>query len=129
MKKILSYCLLLLFACLTFSSCDKGNHSLKNELDGTKWAGRAFDTNVAASFVGDECYITLTGYANGAGVGIYKVSAPDVFITITRLSGSSDGQLHVGDIITGRYDLTLQKMTVNIVLYGSAREIILYKTN
>ena len=126
MKKILSYCMLLMLACLTFSSCEKGG---SNALDGTKWAGRAFDTNVSASFVGNECYITLSGYANGAGVGTYKVSEPDVFITITRLSGSSDGQLHVGDIITGKYNLVSQKMTVNIVLYGSAREIILYKSN
>ena len=127
MKKILSYCMFLMLACLTFSSCEKDGGS--GTLDGTKWEGVAFETNVSVSFVGEECYIVLSGYASGAGVGTYKVSSPDVFITITRLSGSTDGQLHVGDIITGKYNLKTKKMTASIVLYGSSREITLFKTN
>lgn len=110
---------------LTLASCEKGGGSSLNELDGTKWEGRALETDVSVSFVGDECYIILSGYANGSGVGSYKVSSPDVFITITRLNGSSDGQLHVGDVLNGTYNLSTKKMTVRIVLYGDTREIVL----
>ncbi len=99
-----------------------------NDLDGTKWAGVALQTNVEFSFIDDECYLVLSGYANCTAVGTYKTSSPDVYVTLTKITGDSDGQLKVGDVISGKYDLSAKQMTVKIVLYGELREIQLYQT-
>ena len=121
--------MLLMLACLTFSSCEKGKFTPKNELDGTVWTGVAALTTVTVSFVGDECRIVLTGYANGSAVGSYTIDASNVSVTITGVSGSSDGQLQVGDVINGTFDLSTKKMTVSIALYGRPYQITLDKSN
>ncbi len=100
-----------------------------NELDGTKWAGVALQTNVKFSFVDDECYIVMSGYVNCTAVASYKVSSPDVYVTILQLTGDTDGQLAVGDVIAGTFSLAAKQMVVNMVLYGEPREIILTQTN
>lgn len=125
MKKILSYCMLIMLACCTFLGCKKGdNYVPQNELDGTTWSGISQLTTVTVSFVGDECHIVLTGYATGSAVGSYTVDGSNVSVTIASISGSSAGLLHEGDVINGTFDLNTKKMTVNI---GNIYQLVLDK--
>ena len=111
---------------LTFVSCEKSEGLDGDDfLEGTRWSGRALETDVTVTFYDDECSIVLSGYVNGAGVGTYTANKTSLVVTITRLSGDNDNQLHVGDIITGTY--TASKMHIRVLLYGEYRDITLYK--
>lgn len=121
MKKIFSKHVLMALLCLVglfMASCSQNNPSASSPLANTKWAGKAMQTNVEVSFTTDECYIQVSGYANGTAVGTYKTSNSDVFVTITRTSGDFDGQLNQGDIVIGSFDLNAKTMTINLTLYG-----------
>lgn len=123
--------LIMAFFCLlglTFTGCEKNNSTAKSsDLDGTKWAGTIELTDIEASFVDEECYITMSGYAVGTIRGAYKESKPNFFVTVINVTGDADGQVKVGDTISGTYDLRTKTMTVQITLYGSPQTIILTK--
>jgi len=114
---------------LTFASCDKNNPVATNDLDGTKWTGKVLQTNIEASFIDDECYIIMSGYANGVIRGSYKVSSPNVFITVTNVTGDADGQVKVGDVLSGTYDIKAKTMTIRMQLYGSMQTVTFTQTD
>lgn len=112
---------------LTFVGCEKDTPTTPtttNDLDGTKWQAKVEKTDVEASFIDDECYLTMSGYANGVIRGSYKTSSPNVFITVTHITGDADGQVEVGDVISGTYDIKAKTMSIKMRLYGSMQTII-----
>ncbi len=110
---------------LTFVSCNNNDpdHKKVSALAGTTWKGSALQTRVAVSFTKEECTILLSGYVNGTGIASYEATQSTFTATIKNTQGSSDGQLNVGDVITGTYSIENDTMDINIVLYGEKTTI------
>lgn len=56
-------------------------------------------------------------------VGTYKTNQSDLYVTITKTSGSFDSQLKEGDILIGTFDLNAKKITLTMTLYGEKQTI------
>lgn len=110
---------------LTLVSCNKNEPDDKKNyaLAGTTWKGSALLTNVIVSFTKEECTILLSGYVNGTGIASYEASQSTFTATIKNTQGSSDGQLNVGDVITGSFSIEEDKMDIDITLYGEKSTI------
>ena len=115
----------LCLICLTFVSCNNNepNNSKNSTLAGTIWKGSALQTKVTVSFTKEECTILLSGYVNGTGIASYEATKSTFTATIKNIQGSSDGQLNIGDVITGTFDIESDTMDINIILYGEKSTI------
>ena len=122
---------LLCFAGMILTACESKNSVQTNDnpLANTKWEGAILQTELMMIFTTDECYIQASGYADGVAVGTYKTSQSDLFVTITKTSGSFDSQLSAGDILIGSYDLSAKKITITMTLYGEKRTIVFKQVN
>ena len=130
MNKKKLFTAILCLAGLVFIGCTKQENipddtSAGNPLANTKWEGEVLQTDLSITFTSDECYIQASGYANGVAVGSYKTNQTDLFITITKTSGSFDAQLSKDDILIGSFDLDAKQMTVKMSLYGEMQTIVL----
>ena len=124
--KVRTFCMVALsLVALTIVSCrnDEPGYQKNSALAGTTWKGSALQTKVVVSFTKEECTILLSGYVNGTGIASYEATQSTFTATIKNTQGSSDGQLNVGDVITGTYNIEDDTMDIDIVLYGEKSTI------
>ena len=123
LKNIFLAALCLISLTIVSCSINEPDNKKNSALAGTTWKGSALQTKVVVSFAKEECTILLSGYVNGTGIASYEATQSTFTATIKNTQGSSDGQLNVGDVVTGTYSIEDDTMDIDIVLYGEKSTI------